>query len=268
MSCFGFIGVGNMGSALARALCKTVPAQEVLVTNRTAEKAVRLAAELGCRTAADNAAAAREADMLFLGVKPQMMKGVLAELAPVLKERTAPFTLISMAAGLSIGDIQRMAGGSYPVIRIMPNTPASIGAGMILYCSSAEVTPAVQAVFLQALSAAGRFCALPESLMDAGSALSGCGPAFVDLFVEALADGGVACGLSRAQAQELAAQTVLGSAALILESGSHPGVLKDQVCSPGGSTIQGVRTLEAQGFRSACLEAVCAAYEKTRALGK
>jgi pyrroline-5-carboxylate reductase len=161
-----------------------------------------------------------------------------------------------------------MAGGTYPVVRIMPNTPASIGEGMILYTAGSGVDADALHVLLHDLSGAGRLSALPEKLMDAGSAVSGCGPAFVDLFIEALADGGVACGLPRAQALELAAQMTLGSAKLVLDSGAHPGVLKDAVCSPGGSTIQGVRTLEDGGFRAACMEAVIAAWEKTKELGK
>lgn len=262
MTTFGFIGTGNMGGALARAVRRTVPGEAVLLANRTAEKAAALAAELGCRTA-DNRTAAETADLLFLGVKPQMMGDLLAELAPVLAARTAPFTLVSMAAGLSIARIQEMAGGAYPVIRIMPNTPVSVGEGMILYACGEGVSAHAEAAFLNALSGAGRLSPLPEDKMDAGSAVSGCGPAFADLFLEALADGGVACGLPRAAALEYAAQMLLGSAKLVLESGQHPGVLKDAVCSPGGTTIQGVRTLELAGFRSAVMEAVIAAYKRT-----
>ena len=259
---FGFIGTGNMGGALARAARKVLSGDQILLSNRTAAKAEALAAELQCR-AADNAAAAKEADYLFLGVKPQMMEGMLAEIAPVLTARRDRFVLVTMAAGLAIADIQRMAGGDYPVLRIMPNTPAAIGEGMVLYAPGADVTEAEVQTFLDAMAGAGRFSPLPEHLMDAGSAVAGCGPAFVDLFIEALADGGVACGLPRAQALEFAAQMAAGSAKLILESGQHPGVLKDAVCSPGGTTIQGVRTLEAGGFRSAVMEAVIAAYEKS-----
>ncbi len=262
---FGFIGTGNMGGALARAAVKS--GTEVLLANRTAAKAEALAAELSAQ-AVTNEEAARRADYLFLGVKPQMMAGMLSSIAPALAARTDRFVLVSMAAGLTTGDIRRMAGGDYPVIRIMPNTPAAIGEGMILYTATEDVTAEELEAFLQGMSAAGRLTALEERLIDAGSAVSGCGPAFVDLFVEALADGGVACGLPRATALELAAQMTAGSARLILASGQHPGVLKDQVCSPGGSTIIGVKALEDGAFRATVMEAVVAAFEKTRALGK
>ena len=266
MAKFGFIGTGNMGGALARALAKTTAGSEIALANRTAAQAEALAKDLGC-SAGDNASVAARAEYLFLGVKPQGMEALLAELRPVLEARAGTCCLVSMAAGLTIETLRRMAGVDCPIIRIMPNTPAAVGQGMILYSVGPGVTTAQEQTLVEALSAAGRLTALPESLIDAGSAVAGCGPAFVDLFVEGLADGGVACGLPRAQAMELAAQMVLGSAALILASGQHPGVLKDQVCSPGGSTIQGVRALEERGFRSSCMEAVIAAFEKTRALG-
>lgn len=262
VSTFGFIGTGNMGGALARAACKTVSPDEVYLANRTVEKAQTLAAELGCRTA-DNETIAQSADFIFLGVKPQMMEDLLRDIGPILQKRQTRFILVTMAAGLAIADIQEMSGGSFPVIRIMPNTPSSIGEGMILYASNEYVTKAEEQEFLDDMAGAGKFSLLPEKLIDAGSAVSGCGPAYVDLFIEALADGGVACGLPRAQALMFAAQMVQGTAKLLLDSGKHPGELKDAVCSPGGTTIQGVRTLEEAGFRGAVMDAVIAAYEKT-----
>lgn len=262
MATLGFIGTGNMGGALARAACKAIPSDQIFLANRTPEKARQLAEELDCRVA-DNEAIAESADFIFLGVKPQMMADLLADIAPILAQRQNRFLLVTMAAGLTISRIQEMAGGNYPVIRIMPNTPSSIGEGMILYTCCNNVTKSEEKVFLDTMSRAGRMSALPEHLMDAGSAVSGCGPAFVDLFIEALADGGVACGLPRAQAVEFAAQMVAGSARLVLESGKHPGELKDAVCSPAGTTIQGVRALEEAGFRGAVMNAVIAAYERT-----
>lgn len=260
----GFLGCGNMGSALARAAAKHT--KRILLANRTLAKAQALALELGAQPA-QNWDVAQYCDLIFLGVKPQMMKGVLEELAPDLRERKDRFVLVTMAAGLTIETIRSMAGGDYPVIRIMPNTPASIGEGMILYCAQG-VKPEELAAFRTLMAGAGRLDELPEGLIDAGSALSGCGPAFVYPFIEALADGAVACGLPRQKAQQYAAQTLVGAARLVLESGEHPGALKDAVCSPGGSTIQGVRALEQGGFRGTVMEAVIAAYQKTVDLGK
>ena len=259
----GFLGVGSMGGALVRAARKNTPSTDICIANRSPEKAKALAAEIPCRVKS-NAEIAAWADYIFLGVKPQMMGDLLAEIAPVLAARESRFVLVSMAAGLTIADIR--AGKEYPVLRIMPNTPCSIGEGMILYTPGPGVTEAEVRVFLESMAGAGRFSPIPEKQMDAGSAVAGCGPAFVDLFVEALADGGVACGLPRAQALEYAAQMVLGSARLILDSGKHPGALKDAVCSPGGSTIQGVRKLEEAGFRGAVMDAVIAACEKNGTL--
>jgi pyrroline-5-carboxylate reductase len=264
---YGFIGTGNMGGALARAAAKAVEVRSsIVLANRTPEKAARLADEIGA-SVADNLTVARGCDYILLGVKPQMMADMLAEIAPALKERTTPFVLLSMAAGLTVQRIREMAGGDYPVIRIMPNTPASVGEGMIQYCS-VNVTAEEEAAFCQLMAPAGRLDAVAESMIDAASCVSGCGPAWVYQFIEALADGGVACGLPRAKAQEYAAQMVLGSAKLVLESGKHPGALKDAVCSPGGSTIQGVRVLEEHGLRGAVMDAVLAAYDKTKEMGK
>lgn len=263
---FGFIGTGNMGGALAETARRRLEGGQILLSNRTKEKAEALAEKLGA-VATDNVTIAWEADYIFLGVKPQVMGDVLAEIGPALNVRTDRFILVTMAAGLTMADIRAMAGGEYPVLRIMPNTPCSIGEGMILYTRGSGVTEAEEKAFLDAMAGAGRFAPIPEKLMDAGSAVAGCGPAFVDLFIEALADGGVACGLPRAQALEFAAQMTLGAAKLLLESGKHPGTLKDAVCSPGGTTIQGVRKLEEAGFRGAVMDAVIAACEKNKTLG-
>lgn len=258
---FGFIGTGNMGGALARAVRRRVPGGKIYLSNRTQAKADALALELGCVAETCNQAVAARAYFIFLGVKPQGMAEMLGDIATTLRSREDRFVLVNIAAGLDIGDIQSMAGAKYPVINLKPNTPVSIGEGMTLYLSSPEVTEAEENVFLKAMEASGRLSPLPEKLMDIGGVLAGCGPAFVDIFIEALADGSVACGLPRAQALELAAQMTAGSARLVLESGKHPGQLKDEVCSPGGVTIQGVRKLENSGFRGAVMEAVIAAYE-------
>jgi len=262
---FGFIGTGNMGGALARAAAKAnVP---MLLANRTAAKAEALASELGCQAASAEEVAG-QCGYVFLGVKPQMMKDLLEAVAPVLAARTDDFVLVSMAAGLTMEDIRTMAGAPYPVIRIMPNTPVAVGSGVVLYDATENVAEPVLEQFCQGLRFVGLLDPLPEHLMDAGSAVAGCGPAFAAMFMEALADGAVACGLPRAKALDYAAQMLLGTARLALESGQHPGQMKDAVCSPGGSTIAGVHTLEQGGFRSATMEAVKAAYQRTKELGK
>lgn len=263
---FSFIGTGNMGSALARAASKSLPPEKIILSNRTPAKAEALARGLGCAVGSA-AQAAEQADYLFLGVKPQMMAGLLAQLAPVLARRQDRFCLVSMAAGLTMEQISAMAGGAYPVIRIMPNTPCAVGAGVVLYDANSLVTSQELLAFTNALSGAGVLDRLEERLIDAGSAVAGCGPAFACLFLEALADGGVACGLPRQKALLYAAQMLEGTARLMLETGSHPGAMKDAVCSPGGSTIAGVHALERQGLRAAAMDAVIAAAEKNRALG-
>ena len=262
----GFIGTGNMGGALARAAAKSGEA-ELLLANRTPEKARALADAIGAAVC-DNTTAAGEADHLFLGVKPQMMAGMLAGIAPVLKARAEKPVLISMAAGLTIESIRAMAGGAYPVIRIMPNMPAAVGEGVIFYACSENCEKADVEAFLSYMAPAGKLFALEEKLHDAGSAVAGCGPAFAAMFLEAMADGGVACGLPRAAAIQYAAQMMFGTAKMVLETNEHPGSLKDRVCSPGGSTIQGVRTLEERGMRAAVFDAVIAAYEKNADLKK
>lgn len=264
---FSFIGSGNMGGALARAAAQKLEASDILLANRTAAKAHSLAAELLCRVGTNEDAAA-EGKYIFLGVKPQMMRGMLDGIAPVLKARTDRFILVTMAAGLTMEQISAMAGGDYPVIRIMPNTPCAVGAGVVLYDSNALVTAEEVAEFTDALSGAGLLDQLDEHLIDAGSAVAGCGPAFACLFIEALADGGVTCGLPRAKALRYAAQMLEGTARLMLESGQHPGAMKDAVCSPGGSTIAGVRALEQGGLRAAAMNAVIAADQRNKELGK
>lgn len=262
---FGFIGTGNMGGALAAACAKAVPPQEILLSNRTPRKAQILASQLGT-CVSDNEEIAATCGCIFLGVKPQMMAQTLAPLQSIFAVRKTEPVLVSMAAGLSIAALQELAGGAYPVIRIMPNTACRVGAGMTLYACSEQVTQAQKDTLLHAMSASGLLEAIDEKLMDAGAAISGCGGAFACLFLEGLADGGVLCGLPRATAQRLAAQMLLGNAKLALESEQHTGQMKDAICSPGGTTIAGVRKLESMSFRSAAMEAVIAAYERTEAL--
>ncbi len=263
---FGFIGAGNMGGALAKGAAKTMDPATIFLSDGNAPKAKALADSLGCH--AVSVAEAASCGYVFLGVKPQHLPGLMEELAPMLAARQDDFVLVSMAAGVQIADIRRMAGGDYPVIRIMPNTPVAAGSGVILYDTTENVTQESLAQFLANMKKCGFLDPLPEKLIDAGSAVSGCGPAFVAMFIEALADGGVMCGLPRDKAMAYAARTLEGTAKLLLETGDHPGKLKDAVCSPGGSTIVGVQALEDGGLRSAAIHAVEAAYIKTKELGK
>ena len=263
---YGFIGVGSMGGALARACCRAVGGKSVRVSNRTAEKARSLAAELGC-VACTNDVIAASCGFIFLGVKPQLMAEALEPLRGTLRARDDGFVLVSMAAGLTMEKICALAGGDYPIIRIMPNTPCAVGAGVVLYDTNSLVTEKQTRLFLDAMADAGVCDRLEERLIDAGSAVSGCGPAFVCEFIEALSDGGVACGLPRQKALLYAAQTVLGTARLLLETGRHPAELKDAVCSPAGSTIAGVRVLEQRAMRGAVHDAAIAACERGRELG-
>ena len=264
---FGFIGIGNMGSALARAAVKCMSPDRVFLANKTPEKARLLAAELNC-TVADNAWIAANCGFVFLGVKPQMMAGVLGELAPVLAQRQDRVILVSMAAGLTIETLQQMAGGKYPVIRMMPNTPTAVGQGVIQYCHNDLVGNDVLADWLRDMRYCGLLDSLDEHLIDAASALSGSGPAYLYILMEALADGAVTCGLPRAKAMEYAAMTMVGAGQLYLQTHTHPGALKDAVCSPGGSTICGIRALEDKGFRGAAMDCVIATYQKNKELGK
>ena len=265
MKTIGFLGCGNMGGAIARAVCKATEPENVFLANRTAAKAEALAAELGCQTAT-NAEVAGDCDLIFLAVKPQMMEQLLSGLAPILKARTDRFVLASMAAGLDARRIQEMAGGAYPVICLMPNTPVAVGAGVVQYYG-VDATEEELSDFQNLLSAAGMIDRVNPDRLNAASAVSGCGPAYAYMFVEALADGAVKCGVPRAKAMRYAAQMLLGSASLLLETGEHPGALKDAVCSPGGSTIAGVAALEDRGFRGAAIAAVEAAYRRTKELG-
>lgn len=278
MTTYGFIGCGNMGGALARALAKNVDPASIYVSNRTAAKAQALADELGAHFATVTEVAAT-CTTIILGVKPQNLPELFAEIAPVLQARETPecsvtddcdsadtcpdrYTLVAMAAGVPIARIRELAGERCAVIRIMPNLPASVGEGVTLYTSDGVGTKIRR--FLRAFSAAGQFVEVPEDAFDAGMAISGCAPAFAFMFADALAKGGVACGLSHEVALALAAQTLRGSAALMQADSRSPEELTRAVCSPGGTTIEGVEALRAGNFDALVQSAVRASFEKAK----
>ena len=253
-----------MGGALASAAAKS--GNQVFVSDACAQKAEALAAEIS-GAAVSTAEIIADCDMIFLGVKPQVLPALAEEIKSALAERKGGFCLVSMAAGIKLEKLTALLG-DVKIIRIMPNTPAAVGSGVILYALGSKADSEDETLLCEALSGAGSLNKLDEKLIDAATAVSGCGPAFVYMFIEALADGGVKCGLPRDKAQAFAAETLIGAAKLCLESGKHPGALKDAVCSPGGTTIEGVHALETGAFRATAASAVLAAYEKTLKLTK
>ncbi len=262
---FGFIGTGNMGGALAKAASKST--KNILLSNKPVEKAKALAEKINC-TAGTNEDVAANCKYIFLGVKPQMMDELLKSIANVLKNRTDEFVLVTMAAGLSTDTIKKMAGGNYKVIRIMPNTPVEVGLGEILYTKTKSTTYEELKVFLDNMKAAGDLTEIPENLMDAGCSVSGCGPAFVYMFIKGIAKGGIECGIDENTALKLASQTVIGSAKLFMESNKNPDVLIQNVCSPGGSTIEGVKSLETDNLEGIVAKAINSSYKRNIELGK
>jgi pyrroline-5-carboxylate reductase len=270
----GFIGAGNMGGALVRAVAPAAGPVNVAVYDPDTDKCERLARETGCVAAGSASVVASVCDFVFCCVKPNMMAAVVGEIAPALSERAAKggrSVFVSIAAGVSVSSISDMLGAHglrLPVIRLLPNTPISAGQGMTVMACGASVTDSDRETVKKLLSSGSRVMDLDEKLIDAATPVFSCAPAFVYMFIEALADGGVLSGLSRDKAQYLAAQAVLGAAAMVKDGAKHPGQLKDEVCSPGGATIAGVEALEKGGFRSAVISAVSEAYKKTGSLGK
>ena len=263
MSNIGFIGVGNMGGALARAAAKS--AHNIYLSDKDTTKAAALAKEIGAAVV-ETADIVKNCDLIWIGVKPQFASALAEEIHDKLSARTSPFCLVSFMAGVTLQKLGELFG-NYPTIRVMPNTAVAVGQGMIVWCANNKVKDTQIELFSQAMAYAGATDRLQEHLIDAATAVMGCGPAYVYLFIEALADGGVKCGLPRDKALLYAEQMVHGAAALALDSGKHPGELKDAVCSPGGSTIAGVAALEEGGFRGVTLNAVEAAYRRTQQLG-
>ena len=262
-----FLGAGNMAEAFVKGLLRAGVAapQEILCTDRRAERGPELTKAYGVRFGQDNVAAAREAAVVVLSVKPQAMNRLLDEIGPALDQSKL---VISIAAGVPIAAIERKVGHGVRIVRCMPNTPALVGAGATALSPGEHATEADLRQARALFEAVGKAVVVDEPLLDAVTGLSGSGPAYIFLIIEALSDAGVKMGLARAQALELAAQTVLGSAKLLLETGEHPGRLKDQVTSPGGTAIAGLHTLEAGGLRTTLMNAVEAATRRSHELGK
>lgn len=266
MKGLGVIGVGAMGSAIVRRIVESgvLAAGDVAVTDREPALAVRLSEELGVR-AATAGELVQTVDAVLLAVKPHQVEELLQKLRAYLSTGQL---LISIAAGITLGQLSRWTSNRQPVIRVMPNTPCLIGQGMSVMSVNECVNEEQLNWTRRLLAVTGRVLVLPESSMDAVTGLSGSGPAYTYLFLEALIDGGVTAGLSRKEATELAAQTVLGAAQMVLETETHPAVLKGMVTSPAGTTAAGLRVLEARAVRSAVIEAVLAATSRSRELGQ
>lgn len=263
----GFIGAGKMAAAIARGVVASglCAPDDLIGSARTAASREWFAAETGARTTADNAAVCAGRDAVLLCVKPATAREALRAVAPAL---AGGVPLISVVAGVPLADLQAGAGPGVPIVRAMPNTPCLVRRGAIAYARGAAANDAHAALAERIFAAVGEVHAVPEALIDAVNGLSGSGPAYVYLVIEALADGGVLMGLPRPLAAALAAQTVLGAAETVRQTGLHPALLREAVCSPGGTTIAALETLEKAGVRAALMGAVRTATERARELGR
>lgn len=263
----GFIGSGNMGGAIIAGLVgSTLVSPKQVITSSVSEDSLQaLKDKYAIRTTSDNKVVAAEADILFLAVKPNIYALVIDEVKDSVKENAV---IVTIAAGKSLSEIQERFGREMKVVRAMPNTPALVGEGMTGICANERVSVAELTDVKTIFDSFGRTESVPEYLMDAVTGVSGSSPALVFLFIESLADGAVRGGMPRQQAYTFAAQAVLGSAKMVLETGKHPGELKDMVCSPGGTTIEAVAELEKHGFRNAVLSAVQTTIDKSIAMSK
>jgi pyrroline-5-carboxylate reductase len=262
----GFLGAGRMATALARGWLSAglVEPKNLRASDPVESARENFASVTGCPAVGENSAVVQASDVVVLAVKPQSMAGLLAEIRPQLR---SPL-VVSIAAGSSIRQLQTALGTDCRLVRVMPNTPCLVGASASAYTPSPAATADDVALVDRLLNAVGKALRVPESLLDAVTGLSGSGPAYVYVIIEALADGGVRAGLPRDVAQTLAAQTVLGAAKMVLETGTHPAVLKDMVTSPGGTTIAGLHALERAGLRAALIDAVESASRRASELGK
>lgn len=262
----GFIGVGNMGGALAKAAAKNSDVQ-ITVTDIISEKAEKFAESIGAESVSlENIC--KNSDYIFIGVKPQVISELLVQMSEFLKQRFDKYILVSMAAGISINKIENCIGFTVPIIRIMPNLPVSVNEGMIVYSLNKKVTAEEASKLTFAMKYSGTWDLIEEDLIDAASALSGCGPAFVFMYINALAKAGVECGLPYEKSIKYAAQTAIGSAKMLLNGNANAEDLITAVCSPGGSTIEGVKFLRENSLEEKAVNAVKKSYKRTIELGK
>jgi pyrroline-5-carboxylate reductase len=261
------LGAGKMGGIILQAFLKTslVAPENLTATVQHRDRAVALSAQYGVRVGTDNLAAARNADVIILGVKPVQVIGLIEQIRPALNAKTL---LISIAASVQTTAIEEAAGPGVPVIRAMPNTPAMLSAGMTAYCSGVHVNAAHLKLTQRLFETIGRAVVVEEKHMDAVTGLSGSGPAFLYIIIEALAEAGVNVGLPRDTATLLAAQTAFGSARMVLETGYHPAMLKDAVTTPAGCTVDGILELEQGGLRVTLIKAVKRATLRARELAR
>lgn len=263
---WGFVGAGQMASALVRGMIRGEVATACSISvHDPVEASSRRLAELGVMVRGSNREVAAASEVVILAVKPQAMSVVMEELQPAM---TPDHLVISIAAGVPLKSLKAGLGPNPRLARVMPNTPALVGEGASAFCLGAGFLPDDESLIHRCLGAVGKAYRVPETQMDAVTGLSGSGPAFVYLIIEALADGGVRSGLPRDLAMALASQTVLGAARMVCETGLHPGVLKDQVASPAGTTISGLHVLERGGLRAALMDAVFAATQRSAELAE
>lgn len=264
----GFIGLGNMATAMIGGMLSTggFKAQDITGSAKTQATADKVSEKYGIATGTDNRQTASQADVMILAVKPIFLSEVIAEIRDIVDDSKL---VISIAAGRSIDWIEQEFGKKLRVIRCMPNTPAMVGEGCTCIClkediSDSDVYAKDKDLTMKIVNSFGKASVLPERLMDAFIGVAGSAPAYVFLFIEAMADAAVLAGMPRKQAYEFAAQTVLGSARMVLETGMHPGELKDMVCSPAGTTIEAVKVLEEKGFRAAVIDGIEACVNRSR----
>ena len=261
----GFIGGGNMASAIIGGMVekKVYAGSQIAASGKDAASLENLNKKYGIETTEDNKVIMDSSDVVFLSVTPQVLPEVIAQSAPMMRENQL---FVSIAAGKTIGWIEEQFGREMKLVRVMPNTPALVGEGCSGFCANKGVTEEELQIVKEILDCCGTSYLVPEHLMDVVGAASGSGPAFVFMFMEAMADAAVAGGMPRDLAYKMVAQTVLGSGKLMLETGKHPGILKDMVCSPGGTTICGVKVLEEEGMRGAIMGALDSCIQKSKKL--